>query len=635
MTIRIKYQAMNDEKRYDMTGDITTRQAIVSTVNDENRTVEVTFATEYPVQRYDGQNRTYFNEVLSFDPSHVDMERMTNGTAPVLNNHMNTGTDGVLGKVESARLEGDHGVAVLRFAKTPDVDNTWEKVRDGILTGVSVGYRVNEYTVEKNDDIPTYRATSWQPLEVSIAPVPADPRSSVRSATEDAVIVLNDIDETDEVVEVVEEVNNNLPTRDAEAKIDKYMKVSLNDLKASRKALEGEFATLDALTERDATQEARYSEVIEKIDTVNADIAREEKAEAIRAARLSAGMATESGEAKEKSEMKKRFSFTESVRDVLNSGSVKGVAREMLDHAMRNGHQGSGQIVIPADFIRAGAADDFQTVDDGSGFVATEVGGFIEGLTAPLMIENWGTQVFNLTSNVQFPRESVKAIATDEGEVDPGAASNMAMDELTLSPKRYHNDTKYSKMLLTQGGPQVESVIAAALRRGHERKLLSDIFSGAASPGIAGILNITGVNDIAAADTGDHSAIALDLEAAVLEDHGLSPNCRYILSPSAYRYFAEAAKVTGVSGVIDQNNLVNGYAYHKTPYLADASTGVGQAIFGDWANAMLAYFGGIDLVIDPYSAKDTAQIEIAMNRFVDFNLGQPAAFAFENGITAT
>ncbi len=609
----------------------------VNVVDSEQRTVEVVWGSETPVLRYDWKNETYFNEVLSFDPAHVRMDRMSGGVAPVLDNHNSLrGTNGVLGKVESSELRGDHGTAVLRFADTDDVANTWRKVETGIIKGVSVGYRVLNYedTGEKGENgFPNYRATDWEPMEVSIAPIPADPRSKAREEDMQTVSVRSAVVEPAKV-EPTKEVTQ--PTRDAKAQNHTYMKVNLNDLKASRKALQTEFLELDALTERDETQEARYSEVIGKIAEVDANIEREEKAEAIRAAKFTAGPSSTAEEG-EKKKMMKAFDFRKVALQKLNGQAIDGVAHEMKRHAEMNGHLGSGDIVIPGDFVRAGGADDFQAGSgDGSGFVATEVGGFVEGLTAPIQVEEWGTQVITgATSNFQLPKESVKATATAEGETDAGAASGMEMDQTDFGPKRYHSDTSISKQLLLQATGNVNQIVAAALQRGHERKLMTDIFSGGGSPAITGILGISGVNDIAATATGDHSAIALDLEAAVLEDHGLTPNARYILSPSAYRYFAEAAKVTGVNGVIDMNNKICGYDYVKTPYLADASAGVGQAIFGDFANAYLVYFGGIDLVIDPYSGKDTAQIQIAMNRWVDFNIPQAMSFAFENGITAT
>jgi Phage capsid family. len=185
---------------------------------------------------------------------------------------------------------------------------------------------------------------------------------------------------------------------------------------------------------------------------------------------------------------------------------------------------------------------------------------------------------------------------------------------------------------LFQGVGGIDTIIANALRRGHERKVMTDIYSGGGAPAITGLLSLAG-NDIANGGA-DYTDIVLDLETAVLEDHGITENARYILSPSAYRYLAEAAKVPSVKALID-NNLLNGYAYHKTPYLADASSGVGQIIFGDWSNCYFVRFGGIDLVIDPYGSKDTAQIEITMNQWIDFNLPQTTAFAFEDGVTAS
>ena len=48
---------------------------------------------------------------------------------------------------------------------------------DGIRKFISVGYSVNEYTLEKysKEEGDTFRATKWAPMEVSSVAVPADP----------------------------------------------------------------------------------------------------------------------------------------------------------------------------------------------------------------------------------------------------------------------------------------------------------------------------------------------------------------------------------------------------------------------------------------------------------------------------
>ncbi|HMA77637.1 MAG TPA: hypothetical protein VKP88_00680, partial [Candidatus Paceibacterota bacterium] len=93
----------------------------------------------------------------------------------------------------------------------------------------------------------------------------------------------------------------------------------------------------------------------------------------------------------------------------------------------------------------------------------------------------------------------------------------------------------------------------------------------------------------------------------------------------------------GISQLLNENTrtLKGGYNYHATPYMADASSGVGQILFGDWSNAVLAYFGSIDIVVDPFSSKDTAQVELAMNRWADFDLRQVNGWAKEDGVAVS
>lgn len=154
---------------------------VPASVNEEARTVEVQWTTGEKVIRsnWDGQ----FWEELSLDPKHIRMGRLTSGRAPFLANHDSRSIDSVLGVIESARI----GTAVIRFAKDdPAADAAWNKVRQGILPNVSVGYRVHKFVkVEGGDDkTPTYRAEDWEPFEVSLVPMGADSAAHVRSAAE-------------------------------------------------------------------------------------------------------------------------------------------------------------------------------------------------------------------------------------------------------------------------------------------------------------------------------------------------------------------------------------------------------------------------------------------------------------------
>lgn len=151
------------------------------TMDEEKRTVDVVWTTGARVLRgfYD-----QFWEELSLDPKHVRLERLNSG-APLLNSHNGFDLGGVIGVVESARLEKGRGVARVRFARAEDdpaADAIFRKIKDGIIRNVSVGYRINK--MEKVQDeagkVPVFRAVDWTPHEISIVPIGADAGAGVR-----------------------------------------------------------------------------------------------------------------------------------------------------------------------------------------------------------------------------------------------------------------------------------------------------------------------------------------------------------------------------------------------------------------------------------------------------------------------
>lgn len=158
-----------------------------ATFNEADRTVEVCFGSDNPVRTWTWEGPVW--EILSFDPKHVDLTRMQNG-APALDNHNRYGsvTDNVLGVVESCRVDGSKGYAKIRFAKDEKGTATMEKVRDGIIRNVSVGYVVRKYErakASKPGEMDTLRAIDWEPNEVSFVPVNADRTAQVRGEQKD------------------------------------------------------------------------------------------------------------------------------------------------------------------------------------------------------------------------------------------------------------------------------------------------------------------------------------------------------------------------------------------------------------------------------------------------------------------
>lgn len=153
-------------------------------LNEEQRTVDVVFATDAPTRMY-SWSVGEFEESLSMDPAHIRTARLDSG-APVLDNHNRwNGTKGVLGVIESYSFANGEARATVRFSEREEVQGTWQDVKSGILRGISVGYRVHKYEdlnpMRKEGEMAQYRAIDWEPMEISFAPVQADPGSTVRS----------------------------------------------------------------------------------------------------------------------------------------------------------------------------------------------------------------------------------------------------------------------------------------------------------------------------------------------------------------------------------------------------------------------------------------------------------------------
>lgn len=151
------------------------------TANDDDRTIEIVWSTGSRVRRESWFDGTYYEE-LSLEGSAVRLERLNLG-APILDTHESYRLSDQFGVVERAWIEAGEGKAIIRVSKRAEVDGLWQDIKDGIIRNISVGYKVYEYTlVEERDGVPVYRATDWEPYELSFVPIPADMKSQVRAA---------------------------------------------------------------------------------------------------------------------------------------------------------------------------------------------------------------------------------------------------------------------------------------------------------------------------------------------------------------------------------------------------------------------------------------------------------------------
>lgn len=162
-----------------MKHDPTFRRAASTRPNSfdpETRTVSAVIATPTPVPRRDA--RGPFLEVLTADT--LDLSAAEG--LPVLDSHRTESVRDTLGRVRSIALEGDNVVAVLEITSAEDAAPVVQRIADGTVNAVSIGYRVPAGWTEKST--PEGRVKSpvrWQITEVTLTSNPADPNARLRS----------------------------------------------------------------------------------------------------------------------------------------------------------------------------------------------------------------------------------------------------------------------------------------------------------------------------------------------------------------------------------------------------------------------------------------------------------------------
>ena len=147
----------------------------VSTVDHDARTVEAIASTFADVQR------AGFIERLN--PGGMDPARLIG--APVLDGHRSGSTRDQLGIIDTAELTAEGLKVRIKFRSTDAARAILTDIADGILRGLSIGYRVTEWKDSREGDRRIRTATKWEALEVSLVPIPADPGARFRNGETD------------------------------------------------------------------------------------------------------------------------------------------------------------------------------------------------------------------------------------------------------------------------------------------------------------------------------------------------------------------------------------------------------------------------------------------------------------------
>ena len=168
----------------------------------QNVILEFPFSSEEPYLRANWFDEPWV-EVLGHKSSEVDLSRLNAG-APVLLNHGASQTEDApvrsVGVTTRAWIDKGRGYVEVKMSRREGMEPLLQDLEDGIIPNVSVGYRINERTLTKeNQNSPNeYRVTSWTPMEVTLCDIPADATVGIgRSINQEAKAVSTETQEVE------------------------------------------------------------------------------------------------------------------------------------------------------------------------------------------------------------------------------------------------------------------------------------------------------------------------------------------------------------------------------------------------------------------------------------------------------
>ena len=557
----------------------------------------------------------HFREVIK--PGAFD-DVMTDDVRALINHDPNL----ILGRTENGTLElstDERGLKYrVKLGNQQYAKDFYESVKRGDISQSSFAFTIKDQSWNEERTVRSVEKVR-QLLDVSPVTYPAYAAATVQARDQQL-----ETEEANAVAEADTDTTTNEP------QIQEHM--NLNEMKATRAKHADRFEELVNVAEtenRDWTNDEQEQADLCKreVERLDGKIARRQAHEDMIARQAQMGGASVS-EAKEINKINRSFSLSRAVQAASFGKALEGAEAEWAQEAAKEyqmrGLQMSGQIGIPASalFRDVGSTDNFQAqaTGDGSGFVATSVPGVIDALRTPTLAERLGvTTINNATGNLKFPRVSEKAAGTEKSETEQDSGSGLQLDEVTLSPIRVAANTKYSKQLILQGGAQVDAMISRELAAGINETIDKAVFAKAAAS--AGSIEDKAGAGLATADV-------YEMQEAVLSAGGDLSRCVFVASPSAMTMTKQEVAVSAVSALVN-NNQIDGYPTFFTPQLPDDDAGQGAILFGDFQLGMvLAFFGGIDLLVDPYSNAGTAQIALHVNKFYDTDVRQAGALAY-------
>jgi HK97 family phage major capsid protein len=387
---------------------------------------------------------------------------------------------------------------------------------------------------------------------------------------------------------------------------------TVKQLAEQRSALITELESLEARLETlTADEETRVNAIATELESVNTELtAANKREEAKRTIAINTNPVKDNEEG-----VKKAFSFA---RAINMGANADGLEAEMHQEGVKE-MRGFGQypsahsIVIPSMILQQRA-----TITE-NGTAGVKVQSFEEALQASSII----ARVADVNLAVQDVRYIIPASPTLAWETETGALNDVGATpaavnlvpkrlggymDITMQMTRQHDVDVNAKYIQILGAAVGEALDAAAFTTN------SDVTAWAGAT-------------LTASSNADAGKLALTLIEKLYESKAVRGNPAFVASAGLYAELYSALQVTGVAPIV-MNDRINGFPLYFSPFVADVAAQE-MIFFANWQDYAVAQWGGVELLVDPYTQKGAGTNRLLLNCF--FDMAQKRAASFKIG----
>lgn len=372
------------------------------------------------------------------------------------------------------------------------------------------------------------------------------------------------------------------------------------------------------------------------IDKVNELIRELNAAQAAEAA--AQALAERSFQEKEKA-AGRPFSIIKFFRELSEGTGLTGLekdAAEMGAEEYRRMGLTQQGTVLPACFLRASSGQNYTNAADGGNLIETAAGRYMDDLKNRLIVHQLGATVLtDLVGTVPY-LGSDSFVGGWGNEGDEAPIEKLKFSKVALTPHRNWVVGALSKDLLRQTSMDVENLIKNKLLSCHAEMIDKAAFNGTGSSGQpTGILKTTGITTIVGGTNG--AALSwknvVALETAVNANNANRGKLAYATNAKVVGELKTIEKTTGSGRFLTEDGKsLNGYPMKWSNLVPSnltkgSGTNLSAIVYGNWQDLVVAQWGGIDIVIDPFTAARKAEIIMVLNAWNDVKVVEPKSFA--------